>query len=79
MQWIDLPLENRPQLLMGGYICSIKGNSSNLNAIKAYEPSLDQAGHSTGPNSKLVNVCNKHVSPEAISFNNTLLGNIEIR
>ncbi|KAI0086990.1 Phosphodiest-domain-containing protein [Irpex rosettiformis] len=37
MEWIDLPLEQRPQLIM------------------AYEPSLDQAGHSTGPYSALVN------------------------
>lgn len=38
MSWIDLPLGERPQLIM------------------AYEPSLDQAGHATGPNSKRVNV-----------------------
>jgi predicted AlkP superfamily pyrophosphatase or phosphodiesterase len=38
LQWIDLPLEKRPQLML------------------AYEPSLDQAGHKTGPNSALVNV-----------------------
>ncbi|KAF8176987.1 nucleotide pyrophosphatase [Pholiota molesta] len=37
MQWIDLPFDKRPQLIM------------------AYEPSLDQAGHLKGPNSKLVN------------------------
>jgi predicted AlkP superfamily pyrophosphatase or phosphodiesterase len=37
LHWIDLPLEQRPQLIM------------------AYEPSLDQAGHRTGPASKLVN------------------------
>ncbi|KJA21220.1 hypothetical protein HYPSUDRAFT_141108 [Hypholoma sublateritium FD-334 SS-4] len=37
LQWIDLPFEKRPQLIM------------------AYEPSLDQAGHWKGPNSKLVN------------------------
>ncbi|KAF8964435.1 Phosphodiest-domain-containing protein [Flammula alnicola] len=37
LHWIDLPFDERPQLIM------------------AYEPSLDQAGHSTGPNSKLVN------------------------
>ncbi|TRM70441.1 alkaline-phosphatase-like protein [Schizophyllum amplum] len=37
MQWIDLPIEERPQLIM------------------AYEPSLDQAGHLTGPMSALVN------------------------
>ncbi|KAF8532093.1 Phosphodiest-domain-containing protein [Gautieria morchelliformis] len=37
MAWIDLPLDERPQLLL------------------AYEPSLDQAGHKAGPNSKLVN------------------------
>lgn len=38
ISWIDLPLDERPQLIM------------------AYEPSLDQAGHATGPNSKRVNV-----------------------
>jgi predicted AlkP superfamily pyrophosphatase or phosphodiesterase len=37
LEWIDLPLSKRPQLIM------------------AYEPSLDQAGHATGPNSKRVN------------------------
>ncbi|TFK73655.1 Phosphodiest-domain-containing protein [Pluteus cervinus] len=37
MDWIDLPLQERPQLIM------------------AYEPSLDQAGHLTGPMSALVN------------------------
>ncbi|TFK40742.1 Phosphodiest-domain-containing protein [Crucibulum laeve] len=37
VQWIDLPFEERPQLIM------------------AYEPSLDQAGHATGPNSDRVN------------------------
>ncbi|TFK24366.1 nucleotide pyrophosphatase [Coprinopsis marcescibilis] len=37
LHWIDLPLEERPQLIV------------------AYEPSLDQAGHATGPNSKRVN------------------------
>ncbi|KAL5501745.1 hypothetical protein ACEPAH_9005 [Sanghuangporus vaninii] len=37
MRWIDMPLDDRPQLIM------------------AYEPSLDQAGHLMGPNSKLVN------------------------
>ena len=37
MHWLDLPLDERPQLIM------------------AYEPSLDQAGHRTGPNSKATN------------------------
>jgi len=37
VSWIDLPFEERPQLIM------------------AYEPSLDQAGHLTGPMSALVN------------------------
>ncbi|KAF9562603.1 Phosphodiest-domain-containing protein [Agrocybe pediades] len=37
LHWIDLPLRERPQLIM------------------AYEPSLDQAGHATGPYSKRVN------------------------
>ncbi|KAF5333016.1 hypothetical protein D9758_015180 [Tetrapyrgos nigripes] len=36
-EWIDMPLEERPQLIM------------------AYEPSLDQAGHATGPMSARVN------------------------
>ncbi|KAG1887655.1 Phosphodiest-domain-containing protein [Suillus subluteus] len=36
--WIDLPLEERPQLILG------------------YEPSLDHAGHATGPMSKAVNM-----------------------
>ncbi|KAH7906182.1 Phosphodiest-domain-containing protein [Hygrophoropsis aurantiaca] len=37
LAWIDLPFEERPQLLL------------------AYEPSLDQAGHATGPGSARVN------------------------
>jgi len=37
LEWVDLPLNERPQLIM------------------AYEPSLDQAGHATGPYSSLVN------------------------
>ncbi|KAF5382470.1 hypothetical protein D9615_002739 [Tricholomella constricta] len=37
INWIDLPIELRPQLVM------------------AYEPSLDQAGHATGPMSARVN------------------------
>ncbi|KAH0585957.1 hypothetical protein H2248_007243 [Termitomyces sp. 'cryptogamus'] len=37
LEWIDLPDELRPQLIM------------------AYEPSLDQAGHATGPMSARVN------------------------
>jgi predicted AlkP superfamily pyrophosphatase or phosphodiesterase len=37
MAWIDLPFDERPQLLMG------------------YEPSLDQAGHRSGPMSADVN------------------------
>ncbi|KIY45676.1 nucleotide pyrophosphatase [Fistulina hepatica ATCC 64428] len=37
MSWIDLPIEDRPQLIL------------------AYEPSLDQAGHATGPGSARVN------------------------
>lgn len=38
LEWVDLPLEERPQLILG------------------YEPSLDQAGHATGPMSKAVNM-----------------------
>ncbi|KAG1894240.1 nucleotide pyrophosphatase [Suillus fuscotomentosus] len=38
LEWIDLPLEERPQLILG------------------YEPSLDHAGHTTGPMSKAVNM-----------------------
>jgi hypothetical protein len=54
MEWIDLPLENRPQLILGEESCS---RSENINMkLPAYEPSLDQAGHSDGPDSRTVNV-----------------------
>lgn len=59
LHWIDLPFEKRPQLIMGKesttmdlYSCS----SELIFFLTAYEPSLDQAGHWKGPNSKLVNV-----------------------
>ncbi|KAF8158202.1 Phosphodiest-domain-containing protein [Crassisporium funariophilum] len=42
LQWVDLPFDKRPQLIMGKYRLP-------------YEPSLDQAGHATGPNSARVN------------------------
>lgn len=57
MTWIDMPFADRPQLIMG--LCSLISpliHFSNIAAIIAYEPSLDQAGHLTGPYSKLVNV-----------------------
>lgn len=52
-----MPFADRPQLIMG--LCSLISpltHLSNIAAIIAYEPSLDQAGHLTGPYSKLVNV-----------------------
>ncbi|TDL22192.1 Phosphodiest-domain-containing protein [Rickenella mellea] len=54
MRWIDLPLEDRPQLIM------------------AYEPSLDQAGHKAGPNSKLVNKTLAEVDLFAKNLHNSL-------
>lgn len=55
LEWIDLPLSERPQLILG--------SSSEpwaltifLSVLLAYEPSLDQAGHATGPYSQRVNV-----------------------
>ncbi|KDQ62542.1 hypothetical protein JAAARDRAFT_122323 [Jaapia argillacea MUCL 33604] len=55
MNWIDLPLEERPQLIV------------------AYEPSLDQAGHSTGPNSPLVNSTLKQVDIFAKEIHESLV------
>ncbi|THG95374.1 hypothetical protein EW145_g7971 [Phellinidium pouzarii] len=55
MQWIDLPLDERPQLIM------------------AYEPSLDQAGHLTGPNSELVNDTLKYVDTFAKGLHTQLV------
>ncbi|KAF8630839.1 hypothetical protein AX17_005198 [Amanita inopinata Kibby_2008] len=54
LQWIDLPLEQRPQLIM------------------AYEPSLDQAGHLTGPASALVNATLKEVDLFAKKLHSSL-------
>ncbi|KDR82590.1 hypothetical protein GALMADRAFT_1347468 [Galerina marginata CBS 339.88] len=54
LQWIDLPLFKRPQLIM------------------AYEPSLDQAGHATGPNSKRVNDTLVKVDTFAKDLHNSL-------
>ncbi|KAH8114406.1 Phosphodiest-domain-containing protein [Phellopilus nigrolimitatus] len=55
MQWIDMPLEERPQLIM------------------AYEPSLDQAGHLTGPNSALVNKTLQYVDTFAKDLHTQLV------
>ncbi|KAI0696269.1 Phosphodiest-domain-containing protein [Cytidiella melzeri] len=57
MEWIDLPLDERPQLLM------------------AYEPSLDQAGHLTGPYSALVN----HTLEQVDTFAKELQESLEAR
>jgi hypothetical protein len=54
MDWIDLPLSKRPQLILGMF--RRPGTSACLSFILAYEPSLDQAGHATGPYSQRVNV-----------------------
>jgi predicted AlkP superfamily pyrophosphatase or phosphodiesterase len=54
LQWIDLPFEERPQLLM------------------AYEPSLDQAGHLTGPMSALVNQTLSQVDLFAAALHDSL-------
>ena len=54
MDWIDLPLSERPQLILG--MSWRPGTSICLSFVLAYEPSLDQAGHATGPYSQRVNV-----------------------
>lgn len=55
MEWIDLPPENlRPQLIIGDTSRSIQVYP--ISCDPAYEPSLDQAGHSTGPGSPPVDV-----------------------
>lgn len=68
MEWIDLPLSERPQLVLGMFWRL--GRVKWLNLILAYEPSLDQAGHATGPYSQRVNVFRSvrlHVSTTAHS------------
>lgn len=57
MAWIDLPFDQRPQLLMGpSQFFNWRPRSNRVWPYLAYEPSLDQAGHLTGPMSALVNV-----------------------
>ena len=56
LQWIDLPLNARPQLIMGNYTVAWTSQRIYSCLYAAYEPSLDQAGHATGPYSKRVNV-----------------------
>ncbi|KAF8476639.1 Phosphodiest-domain-containing protein [Russula ochroleuca] len=55
MDWIDLPLSKRPQLIL------------------AYEPSLDQAGHATGPYSQRVNDTLKYVDAFARDLHSSLV------
>jgi hypothetical protein len=55
LEWIDLPLSERPQLILG-MSSETWALAKFLSFILAYEPSLDQAGHATGPNSQRVNV-----------------------
>ena len=54
LAWIDMPLEKRPQFIMG--MCITTLNEVYFLTKIAYEPSLDQAGHLAGPTSKLVDV-----------------------
>jgi hypothetical protein len=56
LAWVDLPLEKRPQLLMGRSQHPLPSDPLLILWSAAYEPSLDQAGHATGPMSALVNV-----------------------
>ena len=58
MAWLDLPLEERPQLITGKAVWfhHCLKISTLVRHVAAYEPSLDQAGHLTGPKSPLVNV-----------------------
>lgn len=54
--WIDLPIEERPQLIMGTPPFPLLYTTTGFTIFTAYEPSLDQAGHLAGPASELVNV-----------------------
>ncbi|KAF8500851.1 Phosphodiest-domain-containing protein [Russula emetica] len=55
LEWIDLPLSERPQLIL------------------AYEPSLDQAGHATGPYSRRVNETLEYVDAFARDLHSSLV------
>lgn len=55
LNWIDLPLEQRPQLILGGFFYHYVW-AAECTLLSAYEPSLDQAGHKYGPLSVAVNV-----------------------
>ena len=58
MKWLDLPLDERPQLILGRCYCTYPHVpiSTKPCPYSAYEPSLDQAGHADGPDSPSVNV-----------------------
>ena len=56
LAWIDMPLEKRPQFIMGMCITTLDEVFFSFLTRIAYEPSLDQAGHLAGPTSKLVDV-----------------------
>ena len=56
LAWIDMPLEKRPQFIMGMCITTLDEVLFSFLTRIAYEPSLDQAGHLAGPTSKLVDV-----------------------
>lgn len=62
LEWIDLPLDERPQLIMSKSPSYFLIFFLLIAFYSAYEPSLDQAGHATGPYSSLVNVCPKKES-----------------
>lgn len=55
LEWIDMPLETRPQLILGRLLLTLSMFYNSRLFLVAYEPSLDQAGHAYGPGSKEVN------------------------
>lgn len=73
LEWIDMPdIDKRPELILSK--SSWERDEVIAHLKLAYEPSLDQAGHATGPMSSVVNV-----SPSAIFLHprliHTLAGN----
>lgn len=60
LEWIDLPLEQRPRLIIGEHLLFLLSLHFYLLQTwlprgLVYEPMLDQAGHAAGPDSELVN------------------------
>ena len=57
MDWIDLPIGERPRLLLGGIDFHYLTFPLMHSFFLVYDDSIDHAGHSYGPMSADVNVC----------------------